>query len=321
MTHHVARVRDRRDNKIIWVLLHQKQLYRMNIAAETTAEFLISALDVAESMINEIEQFEPSICEKDLEFLSPITAPCRILAQGSNYPSSRLETGMNPYDKSFNMLFHKSDSSLSPPGSDIVRPAHVQLLDYEVELGLVIGKRIDTQTVFNEDDMGATVAGVVCAQDVTARDVQLPQMQYFKGKSYQTFCPTGPYLCLFGASEYAQLNELLLELSVNGEKRQSDVSSNMLFKPHETLSELSMITTLDPGDLILTGSPGGCALTAPPSWLSKLMGLLPEQLKWKAFVNKQKRNPNYLKPGDQITATIKSLDGSIDLGIQSNRVV
>ena len=100
----------------------------MNIAAETTAEFLTSALGVAESMINGVEQLEPSICEEDLEFLSPITAPCRILAQGSNYPSSRIETGMKPYDKSFNVLFHKSDSSLCSPGSDIVRPAHVQLI-------------------------------------------------------------------------------------------------------------------------------------------------------------------------------------------------
>lgn len=318
---HVARYRENESGSVGWALINQGIAYAIDCGAVSTNKFLTSYADLARAMLSNLSVYESArLRTENIEFLSPITAPCRILAQGSNYPSSRRETGMDPDDKSYNTLFHKSDASLAPPNTDIIRPSHVQLLDYEVELGVVVGKRIDQSIEITLENLYEYVAGIVLAHDVTARDIQIPQGQYFKGKSYKTFCPTGPNLCLLEQSDFANLDDLRLELSVNGEPRQNERSGNMLFKPHESLSELSTITTLDPGDLLLTGSPGGCALTAPPPWLVKVIGLLPEATKWSAFVNKQRKNPKYLKPGDQVQSRITSLDGSIDLGTQHNQI-
>ena len=258
--------------------------------------------------------------DSDIELLSPITTPCRVICQGSNYPQSRAETGMDPYDRSFNTLFHKSDASISEPNTDIVIPSHIKLLDYEIEMAVVVGKDIQQPVTLNANNIGDYVAGIVMVHDVTARDVQLPQVQYFKGKSYRTFGPTGPYLCLLNNDEMHYLSEMNLTLSLNDELRQTDQSGNMLFKPHETLSELSEITHLSTGDIVLTGSPGGAAMTVPPAPLVKLLGLLPEKVKWKAFVKKQSGNPRYLKEGDKVESRIVSQDGKIDLGVQRNRV-
>ncbi|UTW47269.1 fumarylacetoacetate hydrolase family protein [Bacterioplanoides sp. SCSIO 12839] len=258
--------------------------------------------------------------DSDIELLSPITTPCRVICQGSNYPQSRAETGMDPYDRSFNTLFHKSDASISEPNTDIVIPSHIKLLDYEIEMAVVVGKDIQQPVTLNANNIGDYVAGIVMVHDVTARDVQLPQVQYFKGKSYRTFGPTGPYLCLLNNDEMHYLSEMNLTLSLNDELRQTDQSGNMLFKPPETLSELSEITHLSTGDIVLTGSPGGAAMTVPPAPLVKLLGLLPEKVKWKAFVKKQSGNPRYLKEGDKVESRIVSQDGKIDLGVQRNRV-
>lgn len=255
-----------------------------------------------------------------IELLSPITTPCRVICQGSNYPQSRAETGMDPYDRSFNTLFHKSDASISEPNTDIVIPSHIKLLDYEIEMAVVVGKDIQQAVSITEKNIHDYVAGIVMVHDVTARDVQLPQVQYFKGKSYRTFGPTGPYLCLLNNDEMHYLAEMNLSLSLNDELRQTDQSGNMLFKPHETLTELSEIAHLSAGDIVLTGSPGGAAMTVPPAPLVKLLGLLPEKVKWKAFVKKQSGNPRYLKDGDQVESRIVSQDGKIDLGVQRNRV-
>ncbi len=114
------------------------------------------------------------------------------------------------------------------------------------------------------DDLPDLIFGLVIANDVSARDVQLPQTQFFKGKSYRGFCPVGPYLAVPERDEFPLLNELLLTLAVNGEVRQNDSTENLVFKPAETLAELTTFSDLSPGDLILTGTPAGCALRVPP---------------------------------------------------------
>jgi 2-keto-4-pentenoate hydratase/2-oxohepta-3-ene-1,7-dioic acid hydratase in catechol pathway len=149
--------------------------------------------------------------------------------------------------------------------------------------------------------------------------VQLPQTQFFKGKSYRGFCPVGPYLTVPERNEFALLDELLLTLAVNGAVRQQDSTANLVFKPAETLAELTSFSDLSPGDLILTGTPAGCALRVPPP-LRRLMQLLPERVLWTAFVRAQQKRLSYLKPGDRMTLTIKSPDGRIDLGEQQTTV-
>jgi 2-keto-4-pentenoate hydratase/2-oxohepta-3-ene-1,7-dioic acid hydratase in catechol pathway len=243
----------------------------------------------------------------------------RVYCQGANYRSHMIESGMDP-DRAFNMLFTKSTASLSGPEDDIVTPAHVRLLDYEVELGIVIGKPIAEPVTVTDDNLADYVAAFVVGNDVSARDVQLPQGQWYKGKSYRTFCPVGPYLCVPDADEVARWTDLRLTLSVNGQQRQDSLAGDMVFKPADTLTEFSQLETFDVGDVILTGTPGGVALQPPKAIAQKIAGLLPEDKKWALFVKNQAKSSAYLKPGDEVVATIRTDDGALDLGTQHNTV-
>ena len=165
------------------------------------------------------------------------------------------------------------------------------------------------------------VFGLTIANDVSARDVQIPQMQFFKGKSYRGFCPLGPYLAVLERDEFAYLDQLTLTLTVNGEVRQHDETRNLVYKPAETITELSTFSDVSPGDVLLTGTPAGCALRIPPAPVRRLMQLvLPERKFWATFRKVQGKRPQYLKPGDLMTATIVSADRVIDLGEQRVRV-
>jgi len=262
----------------------------------------------------------PDVRMADVTLLSPVTAPCRVICQGANYRQHMIESGLDPDAKNFNMFFEKSDASLAPPVGEVVRPGHVRLLDYEIELGLVIGAGVTAARAVTPDDLPDLIFGLVIANDVSARDVQLPETQFFKGKSYRGFCPVGPYLTVPGRDEFALLDDLLLTLTVNGEVRQKDSTRNLVFKPADTLAELTTFSDLSPGDLILTGTPAGCALRVPPPPLRRLMQLLPERVLWKAFVKAQQKRATYLKSGDRMTLTIRSSDGRLDLGEQQTLV-
>jgi 2-keto-4-pentenoate hydratase/2-oxohepta-3-ene-1,7-dioic acid hydratase in catechol pathway len=146
-------------------------------------------------------------------------------------------------------------------------------------------------------------------------------MQFYKGKSFRTFGPVGPYLCLLDAGSMHYLKDLQLRLTVNGQVRQSDSTANLVYGPAETLTELSSVQDLDAGDLIATGTPAGCALTIPSPAKQRIAALLPEATKWQMFLKAQESRPQYLKPGDVVEARIRSTDGVIDLGVQRNRVV
>jgi 2-keto-4-pentenoate hydratase/2-oxohepta-3-ene-1,7-dioic acid hydratase in catechol pathway len=262
----------------------------------------------------------PDMSMADVTLLSPVTAPCRVICQGANYRQHMIESGLNPDAKDFNMFFEKSDASLAPPVGEVVRPGHVRLLDYEIELGLVIGAEVTGARAVTRDDLPNLIFGLVIANDVSARDVQLPQTQFFKGKSYRGFCPVGPYLTVPERDEFAMLDDLLLTLTVNGEVRQNDSTRNLVFKPAETLAELTTFSDLSPGDLLLTGTPAGCALRVPPPPLRRLMQLLPERVLWKAFVKAQQKRPSYLQPGDRMTLAISSANRRLDLGEQQTIV-
>jgi 2-keto-4-pentenoate hydratase/2-oxohepta-3-ene-1,7-dioic acid hydratase in catechol pathway len=262
----------------------------------------------------------PDLRLAEVTLLSPVTAPCRVICQGANYRQHMIESGLNPDEKIFNMFFEKSDASVAPPIGEVVRPSHVRLLDYEIELGLVIGAEITAGRTVRPQDLSDLIFGLVIANDISARDVQLPQMQFFKGKSYRGFCPVGPYLTIPDRAEFALIDDLLLTLSVNGKVRQQDSTRNLVFKPAETLEELTTFSDLSPGDLILTGTPAGCALRVPPPPVRRLMQLLPERVLWKVFVKAQQKRLAYLQPGDRVTLAIRSADGRLDLGEQQTVV-
>lgn len=264
----------------------------------------------------------PTLPFDRIALLSPVTAPARVLCQGANYRQHMIESGLDPDAKTFNMFFEKSDCSISPPIGDVARPAHVALLDYEIELVLVFKRPITGPVTVTPANLSDYVFGLTIANDISARDVQIPQTQFFKGKSYRGFCPMGPYLAVLEPEEFAYLEHLTLTLAVNGSVRQHDETGNLVYKPAETITELSQFSDVAPGDVLLTGTPSGCALRVPKPLVRKLMQLLlPEQKFWAAFRSGQARSPKYLKPGDVMTLTIASADRVIDLGEQRTTVI
>jgi 2-keto-4-pentenoate hydratase/2-oxohepta-3-ene-1,7-dioic acid hydratase in catechol pathway len=249
-----------------------------------------------------------------LSLLSPVTTPCRVVAQAVNYRSHARESGFGEEPPA--VFFRKSSGSISGPTDDIVRPGHVRLLDYEIELGLVMRSGPAPGTTVADTDLPRHVAGLVMCNDISARDVQLTKGQFYESKSYPTFTPTGPRLVLLEAGEFDRLPGLRLRLWVNGELRQDGTAADLITEPAAALSLLSGFQRLDPGDLLLTGTPGGTALQAPPAVVTKMGELLPAPIKWRTFFARQERNPAYLKAGDVVTASIASTDGTLDLGTQ-----
>ena len=264
---------------------------------------------------------QPSIPLAGVTILSPITRDQQFICLGANYRQHMIESGIDPETKRFNMVFTKAPGSIVPFDSPLIKPRCVRFLDYEIELGLVIKKAITQRITVTEENLGDYVAGIVMLNDYSARDVQIPEGQFYKGKSFRTFAPIGPYLCLLQRNEMHYLRELQLTLTVNGEVRQQDSTRNLVFGPAETLTELSGVHDLAPGDLIATGTPSGCALTVPTPLKQRIVGLLPERKKWQLFLNIQARRMQYLKPGDVVESRISSTDNQIDLGVQRNEVV
>lgn len=255
-----------------------------------------------------------------LDLVSPVTAPCRVVAQMTNYRSHIIDAGMNPNTVPLT-FFRKASGSISGPYDDIAKPDHVRFLDYEVEIGIVIGRALPVGTSVTAENLADYVAGLVVTNDVSARDLQLPKTQFFEAKSYPTFTPTGPELLLVDAAELQRFGDLRLTLSVNGDPRQdARVEGDMVFSPLEAIQALTRFQRLDPGDLLLTGTPAGTALSAPPKVVELIGGLLPPHVKWAAFFKRQAGNPAYLKDGDVLELTISTADGSLDLGVQRTTV-
>ena len=127
--------------------------------------------------------------------VSPLTRPCRVVAQMTNFVSHVKDAGMDPASVPLT-FFRKASASITGPFDEIVKPEHVKLLDYEVEIGLVIGRAIPVDTTISETNLGEFIAGLVVTNDVSARDIQLPQTQFYEAKSYPTFTPVGPELVL-----------------------------------------------------------------------------------------------------------------------------
>jgi 2,4-diketo-3-deoxy-L-fuconate hydrolase len=265
---------------------------------------------------------QATVSMDDVKVLSPITTNQQFLCQGINYGSHVRESGMDLANIPFNTFFTKASSSLTGPHDDVICPRHVKLLDYEIELGLVMGRSLSAGVQVTSDRLHEVLAGVTIVNDVSARDVQLPQGQFYKGKSYRTFGPTGPVLLLLEPAEWARWPELHMQLSVNGQVRQDAYCRDMLHQPHQTVSEFSALQDLNAGDLIATGTPAGCAAKAPgklPMWVAR--HFLSEATKWRLFVKGGVRNPMYLQPSDVMTLSIRTDDGRLDLGQQRSQVV
>jgi 2-keto-4-pentenoate hydratase/2-oxohepta-3-ene-1,7-dioic acid hydratase in catechol pathway len=188
-----------------------------------------------------------------------IERPGKIVCVGLNYRDHAEEQGAEiPKEP---LLFAKWTTSLIGPGEPIVIPAIVAKCDYEAELGVVIGERV--KGVSKENAFEA-VRGYVCANDVSARDLQFGDGQWTRGKSPDTFCPVGP---MTPRDDITDPHALVIRAIVSGEVLQDSTTANLIFGVDDVISHASQTTTLEPGDLILTGTPAGVGVFRDPQRL------------------------------------------------------
>lgn len=187
---------------------------------------------------------------KKIAFDSPGAPPrpSKIVAVGRNYREHARELG-NVAPEEAPLLFLKAPSSLVLPGGEIVLPPESSRVDYEGELALIVGRKIKSCP---QERWMEALAGVCCANDVTARDLQKTDGQWARAKSFDTFCPVGPEI-VSGLDP----SDLAIETRVNGAVKQSSRTAEMVFSPAFLLAYISRMMTLLPGDLILTGTPAG----------------------------------------------------------------
>jgi 2-keto-4-pentenoate hydratase/2-oxohepta-3-ene-1,7-dioic acid hydratase in catechol pathway len=258
---------------------------------------------------------------KEYRLLSPLTKPSKLLCQGLNYRDHRDESGMtqDAAEKENITFFMKDNSSLCGPNDDIIRPTECRLLDYEIELGLVLGKAITGPLELTEEQLEDYVAGMLICNDVSARDIMFGAsfLQWYMGKSFRTFCPAGPILYIFEPGEINKIFDLNLNLWLNGELRQSTHTSLLIHSPWEALAALSEIVDMDVGDCLLTGTPGGVIAQATPNMAKTLSSqLFHDAVRKESLVAAELARASYLKQGDELRLEIRSPDGSVDLGMQ-----
>lgn len=185
----------------------------------------------------------------DLQLLAP-AVPTKIICVGLNYPAHAGESSMDVPPEP--LLFFKPPSSVIGPEMPIMLPPQSERVDYEAELAVVIGRRCRNVTPREAWDY---VLGVTCGNDVTARDLQQRDNQWTRAKGFDTFCPLGPWL-VAGLSE-SDVGDLEVICRVNGELRQRGRTSEMVFSPARLIAYGASIMTLEPGDVLMTGTPAG----------------------------------------------------------------
>jgi acylpyruvate hydrolase len=190
----------------------------------------------------------PSFALADVTLLAPVPAPRAIFGIGMNYADHVAELGATAPEVP--LVFTKLPSSAAPPGAPVRCPEVVKRLDYEGELALVMGA-------------GGKIAGYAVADDLTARDLQGREPQWTRAKGADAFCPYGPWITT--TEEVPDPHALWLRTWVNGELRQDSSTSNLIFKIPELIEFISQTCTLEPGDLILTGTPSGVGMGLDPA--------------------------------------------------------
>src|SRR5918995_1275301 len=204
----------------------------------------------------------------DITLLAPVPRPRAIFGIGLNYAAHARETGKEPPEAP--IVFMKLPTSSVPPAGPVRCPAVVKRLDYEVELVLVMGA-------------GGEIAGYAVADDVSARDLQKREPQWTRAKGFDTSCPWGPWITT--ADEVPDPEVLRITTHVNGELRQDSTTADLVFGPRALVDFIAETCTLEPGDLILTGTPSGVGMALDP--------------------------PRFLEPGDAVRVEIERL-GAIE---------
>jgi len=185
--------------------------------------------------------------------LLPPCNPSKVVAVGLNYRDHAHELGLAIPEEP--VLFLKPPTAIIGPGESVICPRESSRVDYEAELGVVVKDR--TRDI-SPEEAPDHILGYTCANDVTARDLQKKDGQWTRAKSFDTFCPVGPWI-----ETDLDPGDLLIQSYLNGERRQSSRTSQLIFNVHELVSFISGIMTLEPGDLIITGTPAGIGPMKP----------------------------------------------------------
>lgn len=206
------------------------------------------------------------IPEADVNFLSPITKMDKLACVGLNYSGHCEEQGVEPPKSP--VIFSKFPSNIVGPTDNVILPSISDKVDWEAELAIVIGK---TCKGLNNHEAEDCIFGYTIAQDISARDWQKGKKnggQFLLGKAMDTFCPLGP--AVITKEAVCDINNLSVKTWVNGEIKQNGNTSELIFKPRDIVAYLSQFMTLLPGDVILTGTPGGVGFARnPPEFLKK----------------------------------------------------
>jgi 2-keto-4-pentenoate hydratase/2-oxohepta-3-ene-1,7-dioic acid hydratase in catechol pathway len=221
----------------------------------------------------------------ELRLLAPVPRPGKIVCVGLNYRDHANETGQPIPSEP--VLFSKYANSVVGPGAEVVVPPDAEKIDYEAELAVVIGRRASAVPTGEALDH---VAGYTCANDVSSRSLQFRSSQWLLGKAIDTFLPLGPYLVT--ADEVPDPQALGIRCLVNDELRQSSDTGQMIFGVAELVSFISRTITLEPGDVLVTGTPAGVGMAADP--------------------------PRYLRPGDRMRIEIDGV-GELDNAVRASR--
>ena len=188
--------------------------------------------------------------------LAPIPDPPKIICLTFNYPAHAKEQDLvSPKEP---VIFIKPRTTLCGTDSDIMCPNFIKQLDYEIELAVIIGK---TCKNVDESESKDYIFGYMVFNDVSARDIQMRDKQFTRGKSFDTFAPCGPWIT--SADEVTNPQDLQLVTKINGQNRQDSSTKNMFIKIPSIISELSNVMTLEKGDIIVTGTPDGVAMNNP----------------------------------------------------------
>ena len=213
-----------------------------------------------EGWYDEVKDKISDTCFKDqlekFRLLAPIPDPPKIICLTFNYPAHAKEQNLvSPNEP---VIFMKPRTTLCGTDSDIMCPNFIKQLDYEVELAVIIGK-----TCKNVDESRSKdyIFGYMVFNDVSARDIQMRDKQFTRGKSFDTFAPCGPWIT--SADEVTNPQDLQLVTRINGQNRQDSSTKNMFIKIPSIISKLSNVMTLEKGDIIVTGTPDGVALNNP----------------------------------------------------------
>lgn len=259
------------------------QVFPSNIEAFISRGLSTNAIESLMKNSTKTEIRKSTVSLDQIKLLKPLAKPPKIICLGLNYVDHAEEQGKKPPEEP--VIFMKPHTALIGPDEEIVKPDFVKQLDYEGELAIVMGKKAKN---LSTEKSKSHIFGYTILNDVSARDVQFKDKQWTRGKSFDTFAPIGP--CITFANQITNPANLTIQTWINEELRQNSNTANMALNVFEVVSQLSRVMTLEPCDIIATGTPAGVGFAIKPS-------------------------PKFLQPGDLVKIRIDKI------GVLRNKVV